>query len=275
MEYKILHDREGELIHIDDLVSFSYIEETEGGDVISSSDDLDFRPALMFRERSAFRGDLFAALGLLSEGDRAVFKINRDSVAHFSGRPVLPAGRYLVYRVVVHKVISRGGLSDSLFNRKIEAFRASEISAAQLSEAAKIKSFVSAQDVDSSCASRLRYKIMKKGIGERALPGDTIEVDYTASYLSGKPFETTYKKVAQQAEVYNPLLPYKPMALTISDTARLSGFEEAMLLFPKGTEALLVIPSALAYGAQGNGAILPYTPIACTIKISDIKFQRK
>jgi FKBP-type peptidyl-prolyl cis-trans isomerase len=48
-----------------------------------------------------------------------------------------------------------------------------------------------------------------------------------------------------------------------------------MLLFPKGTDALLVIPSALAYGAQGKRSILPYTPIACTIKIVDIKFQRK
>ncbi|WP_173003168.1 FKBP-type peptidyl-prolyl cis-trans isomerase [Chitinophaga sp. SYP-B3965] len=276
MQYKILTDKGGAHIGIDDFVSFSYIEEAEDGRVISSSDDFDARPALMFRERSAFKGDLFAGLGLLSEGDKAVFKINRDSLLHFSGRKKLAAvkGQYIVYRVKIGTVISRGNLSDQLFNNKIEGLRAAEINKARDREADKIADFAAAHDVHEGPANGLRYKVLKQGAGKKALPGDTVEVNYTAGFLSGKVFETTYRLVAEEAEVYNPLLPYKPMALTISGGAALSGFEQAMLMFPKGTEALLVIPSALAYGAQGNGSILPYTPVTCTISISDIKFQR-
>lgn len=276
LQYKVLTDKEGAFIGIDDFVSLSYIEETEDGKVIFSSEDFDARPALMFRERSVFKGDFFTGLGLLSEGDKAVFKINRDSLLHFSGRKKLAAvkGQYIVYRVKIGKVISRGNLSDDLFNSKIEGLRANEINKARDREGIRIADFVATNDVQEGPASGLRYKVLKQGAGRKAMPGDTIEVGYTASFLSGKVFETTQKLVAEEAEVYNPLLPYKPMALTISRGAPLSGFEQAMLMFPKGTEALLVIPSALAYGAQGKGSILPYTPIACTISISDIKFQR-
>lgn len=257
MLYKILTDKQGERIGIDDFVSFSYIEESENGQVISSSDDWDFRPALMFRERSRFKGDLFAALGLLSEGDKAVFKI-----------------RGTIFKVKVHKVIARGNLDDRSFSNKIEALRAAENIKARDREASKIADFVAAHHVQDGPASGMRYKILKQGAGKKALPGDTIEVHYTASFLSGKVFETTDRLVAEKAGIYNALLPYKPVTVTISEGGHLSGFEQAMLMFPKGTEALLVIPSALAYGAAGKGSILPYTPITCTISISDIKFQR-
>lgn len=200
MQYKILRDKSGTHIGIDDFVSFSYIEETEDGKVISGSDDFDGRPALMFRERSAFKGDLFAALGLLSEGDEAVFKINRDSLVHFSGRKKL-TGQYIVYRVKIGTVINRGNLNDSLFNSRIEGLRAAEIARARDREGAKLAAFIAANDIHEGPVYGLRYKVMKKGVGKKALPGDTIEVNYTASFLGGKVFETTYREVATEAEV--------------------------------------------------------------------------
>lgn len=257
MLYKILRDNGQQHIGIDDFASFSYIEESENGNRISGSDDFDDRPALMFRERSRFKGDLFAALGLLGEGDEGVFKI-----------------KHTIYKVKVHKVIARGKLDDRSFSNKIEELRTAENAKAHDREASRIADFVMANNVGEGAGPGLRYKVMKEGSGRKALPGDTIEVCYTARYLGGKVFETTEKQIAERAGIYNSLLPYKPMAVTISGASRLSGFEQAMLMFPKGTEALLVIPSALAYGAAGKGSILPYTPIACTISISDIKFQR-
>lgn len=261
MLYQMLTDKAGKQIGIDDFVSFSYIEETETGQRLSGSDDFDGRPALMFRERSRFKGDLFAALGLLSEGDKAVFKIKEK-------------GAYRVYKVKVHEVIARGTLDDRSFSNRIEALRAAENIKARDRETSRIADFVTAHHVREGDASGLQYKVLQQGAGKKAMPGDTIKVDYTASYLGGKVFETTDKQVAVEANIYNPLLPYQPMAVTVPGTAHLSGFEQAMLMFPKGTKALLVIPSALAYGAAGKGTILPYTPIACTISISDIKFQR-
>ncbi|WP_343305515.1 FKBP-type peptidyl-prolyl cis-trans isomerase [Chitinophaga niabensis] len=257
MLYKILTDKGKQHIGIDDFVSFSYIEESEAGQVISGSEDFDARPALMFRERSRFKGDLFAALGLLGEGDEGVFKI-----------------KHSIYKVKIHQVIARGKLDDRSFSNKIEELRAAENIKARDRETSRIADFVTANHITAGAGPGLQYKVLKEGAGKKALPGDTIEVNYTASYLGGKVFETTDKQVAEKAGLYNPLLPYKPMAVTVSGTTHLSGFEQAMLLFPKGTKALLVIPSALAYGAAGKGAILPYTPIACTISISDIKFQR-
>jgi hypothetical protein len=48
---------------------------------------------------------------------------------------------------------------------------------------------------------------------------------------------------------------------------RLSGLDEALHLFPAGAKLKLVIPSALAYGADGNGKVPPFTPVVCSLEI--------
>ena len=86
MLYKIHTDKSGETIKEGDFVAFKAIEKTEGDSVLYSSYDYD-RPSLLVKEKSVFKGDLFAALGLLSEGDSATFKINIDSMVQKMGRP--------------------------------------------------------------------------------------------------------------------------------------------------------------------------------------------
>jgi FKBP-type peptidyl-prolyl cis-trans isomerase len=48
------------------------------------------------------------------------------------------------------------------------------------------------------------------------------------------------------------------------------GFDEALLMFPKGTKATIILPSKLAYGEQGNQMFPPYTPLVFEIEIVDI-----
>jgi FKBP-type peptidyl-prolyl cis-trans isomerase len=49
------------------------------------------------------------------------------------------------------------------------------------------------------------------------------------------------------------------------------GFDEALLLFPKGTKATIILPSKLAYGEQGSGqAIPPYMPLVFDIEVINI-----
>jgi hypothetical protein len=79
MLYKIHTDKAGATIQEGDFIAFKATEKTEGDSVLYSSYDYD-RPSLMIKEKSVFKGDLFAALGLLSEGDSATFKIN---IGHF------------------------------------------------------------------------------------------------------------------------------------------------------------------------------------------------
>jgi FKBP-type peptidyl-prolyl cis-trans isomerase FkpA len=270
--YKIHKDKSGETIKEGDFVVFKAIEKTEGDSVLYSSYDYD-RLSLLIREKSVFKGDLFAALGLLSEGDSATFKINIDSMVLKMGRPQ-PAdtlSKYLVYVLKIDKVIPRGDLTDSVFNSKIDEFLKEEMEIAKNSEAAKVKAYISSKDLSPTVSpSGLNYVITAEGSGPKANTGDTVLVHYTGSFLSGKVFDSSLADVARKNGAFNPGRLYDPLRIPVGNQGAIPGFEEGLTLLPKGGKATLILPSALAYGEQGNQAIPPYTPLVFDVEIIDI-----
>jgi FKBP-type peptidyl-prolyl cis-trans isomerase FkpA len=272
MPFKIMEDRSGETIKEGDFTALTFTVKTEEGTVLYNSRDEDGRLVFKFSEKPYFKGDFFTALGFLSEGDSAIFKINIDSMAAKMGKPK-PAthGKYLVYTIKVNKVISRGELKDSLYNRKIEAFKSSEMEQAKLNEAAKFKRYLSStKGKPVVTASGLNYLITKKGTGPVPVPGDTVELNYTAKFLSGKVVETNAVNTAKKANIFNKLQSYSPVKLPVIAGKSLSGTQEALLLFPKGTKVTLIIPSKLAYGSNTYKNIQPYTSLLCELDILNI-----
>lgn len=270
--YHVCLNKNGKNMEEGDFTALKYTEKTEEGTVLYDSDSYDCRPVYKFREPSAFRGDFFAGLGMLSEGDSAIFKINLDSIIAKTHR-MRPetAGKYLIYTVKVNKVIKRGGLSDSLYNQAIQAFKQTEIEHAKQREASKITSFIAGKKLDPVVtASGLNYVLVKNGEGQKAAVGDSVEVNYIAKYLSGKVFETNSKEAAKKAQIFNPLRKYLPMKIVISNQTPTSGFQEAVRLFPPGAKATLIIPSKLAYGPNSYREIQPFTPLLCDLEVTRI-----
>jgi FKBP-type peptidyl-prolyl cis-trans isomerase FkpA len=270
--YKMLDDQEGEAIKEDDFIGLTYTESTAEGAVLYSSADEDGRIAQMFRERSHFPGDLFAAFGLLSEGDSASFKVNLDSiVAYQQRRRPDTKGRYLLYTVKVNKVVARGGLNDSLYNAAISDYREDQTALAKGGESTKFKNYLSAKKLKPLVtASGLHYTINQKGNGLKAAWGDTVLVNYTAMYLSEKVIETSSAEVAKKARIYHDRRQYGPVKLVMNKNSVISGFDEALMMFPEGTKYTLIIPSRLAYGADGTNIIKPYTPLLCEAVLLDV-----
>lgn len=272
MLYKIHTDKSGETIKEGDFVAFKAIEKTEGDSVLYSSYDHD-RPALLVKEKSVFKGDLFAALGLLSEGDSATFKINIDSMVQKMGRPQ-PSDttkKYLVYTIKIDKVIPKGKLTDSLFRGKIDAFLKTEMDQAKTGEANKVKAYVSAKSLKPTVtASGLNYVVTTQGSGPKANPGDTVLVNYTGMFLSGKVFDSSLAEVAKKNGTFNPQRPYEPLKLPVGMNGSIAGFEEGLMLLPKGAKATLILPSSLAYGEQGNQGIPPFTPLIFEVDVVNI-----
>ena len=272
MLYKIHTDKSGETIKEGDFVAFKAIEKTEGDSVLYSSYDYD-RPSLLVKEKSVFKGDLFAALGMLSEGDSATFKINIDSMVQKMGRPQ-PSDttkKYLVYTIKIDKVIPKGKLTDSLFRGKIDAFLKTEMDQAKTGEATKIKAYVSSKSLKPTVtASGLNYVVSTQGSGPKANPGDTILVNYTGMFLSGKVFDSSLAEVAKKNGTFNPQRPYEPLKLPVGMNGSIAGFEEGLMLLPKGAKATLILPSSLAYGEQGNQGIPPFTPLIFEVVVVNI-----
>ncbi len=270
--YKIHDDKSGEKIKDGDFVAFNAIEKTEGDSVLYSSYEYD-RPSLLVKEPSLFKGDLFAALAMLSEGDSATFKINIDSMVAKMGRPKSAdtTSKYLVYTIKVDKVIPKGSLNDSLFRGKIDTYLKAEMDKAKGAEAAKFNAYVSKEGAKPNVTtSGLNYVITKQGTGPKAAMGDTVLVNYTGRFLTGKVFDTSILEVAKKEGTFNDQRPYEPLKMPVGMNGSIAGFEEGLMLFPAGTKAKLILPSKLAYGEQGSQGIAPYTPLVFEIEIVKI-----
>ncbi|WP_316814182.1 FKBP-type peptidyl-prolyl cis-trans isomerase [Pedobacter heparinus] len=270
MWYIIHDDKSGDTINVGDYTKLSMIQKRHDGRVVYNSNDYDNRPIVKFREESAFRGDFFTGLGLLSEGDSATIKVSLDSIGKVKGTHV-NTGKFLEYSVKIHKVIHRGNLNDSLFNKAINDFYLKEAELAKAQEPAKISRYLKINNLKpEQSSSGLMYLIREKGIGKPASREDTVEVNATLRCFSGKVFDTNLAENAKQGGIFNQLLPYKPMKYPLSMLNPTSGFYEALITFPKGTKVLLIVPSKLAYGANPFRELQPYTPLLCDIEILDI-----
>ncbi len=271
-EYLLHKDKEGPTIQEGDFVALHTIQKTEEDSVLTNSYDFD-RPIFVTQQKSVFKGDIYQSLGMLSEGDSATFKINMDSLSQKMNmpKPENTKGKYMLFTFKVDKVIPKGKLSDSVFNQNIESYFKAEVEAAKGKEEGKMKKYLSSNNLKPTVSpSGLNYVVTKQGNGAKPAAGDTVQLNYTLKLLSGKVVESTKPDVAKKAGTFNAMRPYEPMKMPVGVNAAIPGFDEGLLMFPKGTSATLIIPSKLAYGEQGNQIIGPYTPLIFDIEVLDI-----
>lgn len=272
MQYIIHEDKDGPAIKEGDFIALHAIQKTEEDSVLQNSYDYD-RPMFVAEQKSAFKGDIYGALAMLSEGDSATFKINLDSLQQKMNMPKPPntKGKYMVFTFKIDKVIPKGKLADSIFQGKIDQFLKAEVQKAKNQEAGKISSYISSKDLKPTATpSGLNYVVESQGNGPKPVAGDTVKLNYTGRFLTGKVFDTSLPAVAKKEGSFNPMRPYEPMKVAVGSHATIPGFDEGLMLFSKGTKATLIIPSKLGWGEQGAQAIPPYMPVVFDIEVMDI-----
>ncbi|MEH6593878.1 MAG: FKBP-type peptidyl-prolyl cis-trans isomerase, partial [Halioglobus sp.] len=89
--------------------------------------------------------------------------------------------------------------------------------------------------------SGLQYQVLEAGDG--AMPGaeDTVEVHYRGTLIDGTEFDSSYTRGETVSFGVGQVIP---------------GWTEALQLMPVGSKYKLFIPSDLAYGAGGAGAVI-------------------
>jgi FKBP-type peptidyl-prolyl cis-trans isomerase FkpA len=92
-------------------------------------------------------------------------------------------------------------------------------------------------------ADGLQYQIISQGTGPKPKAGDTVEVNYTGSFVNGKVFDSSDQHGSGPAK--------------LSLDSVFPGFKEAMMMMPVGSHYKFVIPSDLAYGAQPQNGFPP------------------
>jgi FKBP-type peptidyl-prolyl cis-trans isomerase FklB len=87
--------------------------------------------------------------------------------------------------------------------------------------------------------SGLQYKILTAGTGPKPTASDTVSCNYRGTLISGKEFDSSYKRG-------------QPVSFPVSGVIK--GWTEALQLMPVGSKWQLFIPADLAYGDRGAGA---------------------
>jgi FKBP-type peptidyl-prolyl cis-trans isomerase len=92
-------------------------------------------------------------------------------------------------------------------------------------------------------ASGLQYQVITPGTGARPGPNDTVEINYTGSFLDGQVFDASAK--------HGP----KPASIPVANV--IPGFREGLQLMQVGGHYKLFIPASLAYGAEPQPPMPP------------------
>ena len=88
------------------------------------------------------------------------------------------------------------------------------------------------------------YQVLKPGAGEAPKTGQVVSVNYNGTLLSGKLFDSSDKQG-------------HPIDFPLGLGQVIPGWDEGLAMLKPGSKAILLIPSPLAYGAQGAGADIP------------------
>ena len=108
-------------------------------------------------------------------------------------------------------------------------------------------------------ASGLQYQVLSQGTGARPGPNDTVEINYTGSFIDGQVFDASAK--------HNP-----PGAAKIPLAGVIPGFREGLQLMQVGGHYKLFIPSALAYGAEPQPPMQPNQTLIFTVTLAKVEF---
>ncbi len=105
--------------------------------------------------------------------------------------------------------------------------------------------------------SGLQYKILTKGNGKKPTSSDTIVAHYEGKLISGKIFDSSFKRK-------------KPATFPVN--AVIQGWQKILPMMPLGSVWEVVIPAKLAYGTQGAGKdIGPGETLIFKIELISIK----
>jgi FKBP-type peptidyl-prolyl cis-trans isomerase len=110
--------------------------------------------------------------------------------------------------------------------------------------------------------SGLYYVITNQGTGANAAAGDEVTVNYTGMFLDGRKFDSNIDSA------FNHVSPFK---FTLGRSQVIRGWDEGIALLKKGSKAKLILPSAIAYGANGTGGIPANSVLQFDVELVEFK----
>lgn len=221
----------------------------------------------------SFPGDLTEGLLMMHKGDVACFGVSADDVAKYLKEEQMPTtyqkgqGMRFFYDIAITDILTPSDLAME------QELYISEMNQRKAEEPATIEKYLNKHNITATPNKDGVYVITnKQGKGKAIAKGKIVKANFVCRTLEGKLFDTSIESLAKDAGLAVGGRIFSPLTYTVGDLALIAGWDSGVEGLKKGSEVTLIIPSNMAYGAQGAGkAIPPYTPIVIDISILDVK----
>jgi len=269
VKYRIIGNNTGDKIKADDVITFDMIQKTEKDSVLFST-YTQGKPIQIQVKPTQGVGDMMYIFPMLTTKDSVIVRLPADSVfaGHEESRPpFLPKGSTLVFVMKIQRIQS---LNDAIAERNATiAAQKAEMDKLKVNEAAIADKYIADHKLTlKTTASGLKYVITEASLKPRVMPGDTVMVNYAGRTIDDKLFDSSIEAIAKAGGLNQPGRTYEPIKFPVGQSMVIKGWDEGLQLLSEGSKATFVIPSALGYGDQGQGDVIPpYSTLVFDVEI--------
>lgn len=272
MEYLIMSNGQGEVMKPGEYFEIEFQQLYNGNEKDTVLyDSRQHANQIAKLDSAAMPKDYYIIFSKLRRGDSLVVKQITDSVANTTWPPFMEKGHYLTghYRIVNIYYNQLSADSASLTLTEKSRIADSIADAGQLLTDKKIiEKYLKEKNIKTIKSPLGTYvEIIKPGIGDLIQRNQTVKVFYTGkSIIHGKAFDSNIDSSFHHTEIFSFAIPPKGEIGKV-----IKGWEDGFFLLRKGAEAVLYIPSVLAYGKSGQSEIIgPDENIFFYVKVIDV-----
>ncbi|MGP1460609.1 MAG: FKBP-type peptidyl-prolyl cis-trans isomerase [Bacteroides sp.] len=210
-------------------------------------------------EPSPYEGSIDACFTLLAEGDSANFYLNPRRFFEETLQTTLP--HFLDSAPAMRIDVKVLALQDSFsYARDKEAF-VHWIEDFSAYERVLLAQYIAKERMNPHAVDSLFYLQKRAGSGDYPRNGDTLTIEFEGRFLDGEFFDSTKKR----KESFQFVLGQKWQVI--------DGIERAVRMMREGEHSLFILPSGVAFGAEGSstGIVPPYTPVIFEIELTELK----
>jgi FKBP-type peptidyl-prolyl cis-trans isomerase len=219
------------------------------------------RPFEISLAKSAYKGDIYEAFGMLHLGDSATFIINaKDFFIKTANAQQLPEGSDSTSMLYFDVKLLKAETMEA--RQKAEKEKADKLKG---EEPAKLSAYFAKNKVSVAPTASGIYVIMQKpGAGPAIQKTQYVEINLTVASIDGK-------------KIFSTMDNGQPITFEYGQPFDTKGFDEAIGMMKNGSKATVVVPSAMGFGETGrkdrSGAdiIQPYSPVVYDIEILSVK----
>ena len=199
------------------------------------------------------------ALLKFSEGDSGMLIISVNNFFHTTLKRSIPGflrdDEYMKINFSVMDV--QTGLA---FEKEKKLFL-QWVSEYQSSESTKIEEYLNQRQLTiDPMYNGLYFMTLKEGYGEKVKVGKHVYINYEGRFLNGKFLESTIDRKEPVDYIYG------------KELFVVEGMDQAIGMMREGQKALIILPSELAFGAEGvNGIVPPFSTLIYELEILKVK----